>query len=180
MRWNSFGRSALFAALAGAAYLPVLVLVGPLLGFTTAATVYLTALVTCYVAGLSPGRRFGTTFVVGALGLALVAAADSPREFVLILAVILGITRSGLLYPSRSVRTIATEAVLVGGGLAFAVFLRASSPFSTALAIWGFFLVQSFFFLCRDTEGRSQPNAERDPFESAYVRAVDLLDDAGF
>jgi len=180
MRCNSFLRSALFAALAAAAYLPVHVLGEPLLGVSTGRALYLTGLLACYVVGLSPGGRPAAALVVGVLGLALIVGVDSLREVVLSLAVILGILRSGLIYPSRPARAIVTEAFLIGGGLAFACSLLGSSAFSVALAVWGFFLVQSTFFLCSNSERGADSTSGRDPFESAHARAMDLLGEGGF
>jgi hypothetical protein len=177
MRWNTFVRSALFAALAAAAYLPALALMGPLLGHRTAVGLYLVGLTTCYLAGLAPrsARRVGVALLVGTLGLSLVAGGASLETVVLGLAAMLAAARSGLLYRLPPGRALVTEAVLTGGGLCFACFLLGPPALGAMLAIWGFFLVQGLFFLIARRELRATPRAQQDPFESAYACAAELL-----
>jgi hypothetical protein len=45
-----------------------------------------------------------------------------------------------------------------------------------AFAIWGFFLVQSFFFLLGGVAERAATPAGLDPFEVARARAVALME----
>jgi hypothetical protein len=54
--------------------------------------------------------------------------------------------------------------------------LSGTRPFDDALAVWGFFLVQSGFALigARDARPASEP---RDPFEAANARAMAILDE---
>jgi hypothetical protein len=58
-------------------------------------------------------------------------------------------------------------------------FLAAATPFATALAVWGFFLVQSVFFLVGGVQPRREPGPQPDPFEDAHARALALLDGVG-
>jgi hypothetical protein len=77
-----------------------------------------------------------------------------------------------LLLPRRAG---AGELALLLGGLLFARFLAGPSLLSAALALWGFLLMQSFFFLVAG--GRSQATArDGDPFEQAHRRALALLE----
>jgi hypothetical protein len=177
MRWNTFVRSALFAALAAAAYLPALALMGPLLGHRTAVGLCLVGLTTCYLAGLAPrsARHLGGALLVGILGLLLVAGGASLENLVLGLVAMLAAARSGLFYRLPRGRALVTEAVLAGGGLCFAGFLLGPPRLGAMLAIWGFFLVQSLFFLVGGRKLRAAPRAQQDPFESACLRAVELL-----
>lgn len=175
MRWNTFFRSALFAACGAAAYLPAVAVLGPTVDVQTATALYLAALVTCYIAGLvRPGlHRLRAALIVGGLGVALVAGAASLREVVLGLAAVLAVARSACLYKAPPARALLTELALVGGGLCFARFLLAQSVLSGVLAIWGFFLVQAIFFLVRGITPRVDP--QRDPFEAAHRRAMAVL-----
>ena len=62
-----------------------------------------------------------------------------------------------------------------GGGLVFARFLFGPTVTALVLALWGFFLVQSLYFLLG---GKHAPSLARhpDPFQDAYARATALLD----
>ena len=91
-----------------------------------------------------------------------------------------------LLYrdPHASVRDFALrcalEIALIGGGLALATHLFGDGRFPEAWAIWGFFLVQSAFFLSRGRSakrpGDTSAPTEPDPFEAACRRARELLE----
>jgi hypothetical protein len=70
---------------------------------------------------------------------------------------------------------VAIETVLAGGGP-----LRASlgtrSALGMLLPIWGFFLVQSFFFLVGGVDVRRAASVHPDPFEAARARAMEILE----
>jgi hypothetical protein len=182
MRFDSFLRSAAFAALAAAGALPWLVVVGGALGSRMALGLYLVGLTATYLSGLGrPGpSRFATAAGAAALGGTLLAVVHSQAELVLGLGAILAVARGGFLYRARSARAVLTEIVLVGAGLLFARALAGSSGPGVVLAIWGFFLVQSLFFLVGGVEPRPARPGRRDPFDEAYTRAVALLDGAGW
>jgi len=61
MYWNTFARSALFAAVAAAAWLPWVMLASPVVGPWNARALYLVAVAATYVGGLviasTPRRR---------------------------------------------------------------------------------------------------------------------------
>jgi hypothetical protein len=179
MRWNTFVRSAGFAALAALGWLPWALLVAPIAGVWNARALYLVVTAVIYAAGLSPRptRRAAVGTVMAVAGIALVAAVRTTGEVALGLAVLLGITRSVFLYRAAPARALAREVCLLGGGLVFARFLAAATPASTALALWGFLLVQSFFFLAGGgAPARPAMRSRVDPFEEAYHRAVALLE----
>jgi hypothetical protein len=101
----------------------------------------------------------------------------STGELALSLGALIGAVRSGLLYRARPLRAILTEVALALGGLLFARFLLGPSAIAVMLAIWGYFLVQSTFFLIPGTKhGRSRASGP-DPFELAHARALALLDE---
>jgi hypothetical protein len=80
--------------------------------------------------------------------------------------------RSGILYRSRPLRALVLESLLAAGGLVFAGQLAGAS---LALAAWGYFLVQSLFFLVGGIEARPDPGPA-DPFERARAELLALLD----
>ena len=178
MRWNTFGRSAVFAALAGISVLPWLIIAGPLLGMRWALTVYLVALTVTAVTALAPSLRrgLGAGLIVALLASCLALAMPTLSELVLGLAVLFGIARAVFLYRRRPTRAVAVEIALVGGGLLFARFLAGPSLASIVLAVWGFLLVQSFFFLVGGVRPRERAAPQHDPFDAAYECARALLD----
>src|SRR4029453_4263686 len=176
MRCNSFLRSVLFGAVAAAAWPLWLLLAFPTIGWSAAQAVYLIGVTVLYIAALSPSRPRG---FVAALPAPRGAGATGPAgrsipELVIGLAALLGIARSGFLLPTAAGRAVLREAVLLIGGRCFARLLVSTAVPSISLALWGFFLVQSVFFLFADTPRITAP--EIDPFDAAYRRAIALLD----
>jgi len=178
MRWNSFGRSVAFAAVGAAGVIPWVVLARPLVGADAALAGYLVLVTAGYLAGLAPQRgQSVAAFVVAALvGCGLAAVARSWTELTLGLAAVLATGRSGFLYRAPVARAAVIEAIVVGTGLLFARFLAGPSPRALMLALWGFLLVQSVFFLVGGMRIRAASGARRDPFAEAYGRAVALLE----
>jgi hypothetical protein len=58
----------------------------------------------------------------------------------------------------------------------FARFLAAAFLFSTPLAVWGFFLVQSTFSLIGVPKERRSAGGHPDAFDEAYARATALIE----
>ena len=181
MRWNGFGRSILFAVLVAVASLVWCVIARPVLGPAATISTVLIAAVATYLTGLVPEtRRRVATFVVAAVAGSVAAAVSrSGTELVIALAVILAVGRSGVLFRASGARAIVIEAALVVGGLLFARFLAGPLPNGLALSLWGFFLVQSLYFLIGGVRIRGRFAARRDPFEEALARANGLLGRTG-
>jgi hypothetical protein len=179
MRWNGSTRSALFAAAAGAGVIIWLLAAGPVLGGRRALAVALALLPAIYLGGLAPrgAARLRVTAAAAVLGGVVGLAGATLAERALALGVLLGALRSGVVYRLQPGRAALAEVVLVGGGLLFARFLAGPSAFAIGLAVWGFFLVQSAFFLIGGTRERSR--AERDPFDDALRQAAAILDGDG-
>jgi hypothetical protein len=177
-RWTSFAGSAGFAALAAAGWLPWLVTVGAVVGPRRALAVYLVGATAVYLAVLAPAgaRRLGVALGAALVGGVLAMVARAPGELALGLGVILGVARSAFLYRARPARAVVMELALVGGGLLFARALVGPPALSVMLALWGFFLVQSCFFLVGGVGPRPADGARRDPFDEAYARAMRLMD----
>ena len=178
MGWNTFGRSAACAAAAGSGVVPWLLVAAPLLGGHRAIAFYLVAVTAAYVTAIAPSLRrgLGAGVVVGMVGAGLAALAHTLPELTLGLGMLLALARSGFLYRARPGRAVALEVGLIGSGLLFARFLAGNSPFSVILAVWGFLLVQSVFFLVGGVGTREPGAARRDPFDAAHDRATALLD----
>jgi hypothetical protein len=170
MRWDSFGRSAAFAACAALGWIPWLVLGGP-------RALYLVAVTSAYVAGLggSIARRLPAAILTAIAGGALLLTGDAAVLCVG-LAVALAVARSAFLYRAAAARAVVVETALAGGGLVFARLLGARSPLGMVLAIWGFFLVQSFFFILAGVRVRETATGHPDAFEAAHARAMEVLE----
>ena len=178
MRWNGFARSLLFAALAAAAF-PIFALVAdPVLGWAPALSLYLVGIAAVYAAGLAPRRSRAVVAagIASALGGGVLLLAPSVGTVAVGAALIVGVCRSGVLYRSRRARALVMETCLLAGGLGLGRFLAGPDTAQVAFAIWGFFLVQSFFFLLGGVAERSEQSAGLDPFEVARARALALME----
>jgi hypothetical protein len=178
MRYDSFVRGVLFAALAAIFWLPCALLLGPLVGLWNALSLYLVTVTCLYAAEIVPpgAPRFRVAALTGVAALAIAVIASRSSELTLGLAAILGIARSGFLYRGAPVRALFTEMVLLGGGLLFARFLGGPGLLSASFALWGFFLVQSFFFLFGGVGARGPQTRPSDRFDEAHRRAIALLE----
>lgn len=181
MRWNDFGRSLVFGAVAAAACVPFAILVTPILGWSDALAAYALVCAATYVAGLGATRRqgFAAAGVVLGVGGALAWIAPTPRDAIFAAALTLGLCRSGLLYRARFARSLLLEAFLLCVGLGAAAQVLGGSTFSAVLAVWIFFVIQSVFFLVGGVSSRKEHTATADPFEAARLRTLELLDPDG-
>jgi len=183
---RGFLRGIAFAALAAVGALPWLLVARPFLGSATALDLYLVAVTAAYLGDFvaERPRRAAVFLIAGLAGIALAILTRNRIELVTGLGVLVAIIRSGFLrsgflhsgflHRSPAARAVVTEAILVGAGLAFARHLGGPSLAGVVLAIWGFFLVQSFYPLVGGIRVRSRA-ADRDPFEEAHARALAIL-----
>ena len=178
IRWNTFPAGLVFAAIAAGGVLPWLLVVKPIAGAYAAIALYLVALLAGYVGLISPerSRGFVAALVTLAAGIGVAAVARSVTELALGLGVVLAVARSGFLYGRSPGRAVVLETFLVAGGLLFARFLAGHSALAIVLSVWGFFLVQSFYFLGGEPKRREVSGGHPDAFENAYGRALALLD----
>lgn len=176
MRWNGFAGSLVFAAVAAAALLLVQPLLASLIGTHDALRLFAVGSVALYVAGLAPSWRRGFVAAVAAsgLGVVLLVLPFGVPCTVAGAAAILAFCRSGILYRAAPLRAIVAEAVLLAAGLALADFLASGGVVSFALATWGYFLVQSVFFLIGGVAIRREPGPS-DPFDRARAELLALL-----
>lgn len=185
IRCSSFASCAVFAAVVAAAWLAWALLAAPIVGLWNAFALYVVAATAVSVAALSStggrlslSRRVTAALATGVVAALLALCARTATELCVALAVVFGVARSAFLYRAAPARAVATELVLLVGGLSFARFLAGSSLLSSALALWGFLLVQSFFFLVPGIRPRAAA-LRSDPFEEAHRRAVALLERNG-
>lgn len=176
--WNGFGRSLGFAAVAGAGTSLLLVLVPPTQAGYVLLRAYLVGCAVVYAAGLATRSRD-----------ALVAAAAGATLGVLLLLLPVGLAgtalggtailawlRSGILYRARPLRALTCELLLGLTGLALAGFLKGAGVpvMGLGLAVWGYFLVQSVFFLIGGVTPRPV-DGPLDPFDRARADLLALL-----
>ncbi len=172
MRLGTFSGSLLFAVLSGLASTAYLVTGNPSgVGAIGLAVLYLVAI----APSSSRALRIGT--LAGVLGLALGLLAPSAEASVVGAAFLVGVLRSGFVYRSRPWRGLAIETLLLSGGFVLATILNGYGPLDTALAVWGFFLVQSLYFLIGGVEHRAATPDGIDPFVKAREEALRLIDD---
>jgi hypothetical protein len=178
LRWDGFGRSLAFAALA-AAGLPVAVtFAGVLFGGGGAARLYVLTAACLYVTGLCAdrGRRVAAFACAAFAALILALLPLDLRATAVGAAAVVALVRGVLVAGSRSVRTLVIEVALGAAGLAVAAWFARGGLLALCLAIWGYFLVQSGYFLI-GARGVSAGSPEQDPFDRARARLLRLLED---
>jgi len=176
MRWNGFRGTLVFGAVAAAALLAFVPLAAPVLGPRGALRCFAVGIGALYLFGLGGSwrRGFVAAGAAGGLGLVLLALPLGVTATTLGSAIGIALCRSGILYRSRPLRACSVEVLLGLGGLGLAGFLAGSGLASLALAVWGYFLVQSVFFLVGGIGARREP-APGDPFDRAAAGIEALL-----
>ncbi len=185
--WNRFGVSVLFAALVAASY-PIYAGFAQLpLGNGLAFAIYSLTTAAIYLLGIAvhPAAGVGAAIATFGIGVFAVLGGASASELALLTGLLIGVFRSGLLHPGRRAgacrfgRHFAREFLLIGAGLALALYLAQGALHPEAYGLWGFYLVQSGFFLlggeaaaCRD---ESSPRVRHDAFTQAVNRAREVL-----
>ena len=175
---GKFSSSLIFAAVAGLAAVPYLLVALPTFGLVRTFSIGAVLLVAAYIVVASPslvrGLRSGALTL--ALGVGLYALA--PGVVVLFAsAILLGVVRSGLLYRAKIGRAFAIEAMLFLLATSVAQLLAGSTVQSYGLAVWGFFLVESTFFLFEGARSRAESGSAEDPFERARREATRLMEE---
>lgn len=174
MRARRFGQSLLFALLAALGSIPWTLATGSAVGRGRAEALYWLALAVLHLVWIAPGWPCKLRTGVLACG-AAAALTVVPAPAFLGAAILVAVGRSGLLYRAKPARAVATEALLVGGGLAFAGWLAGPSLLDQAFSVWGFYLLQSLFFLLGGVAERRE-EAQTDPFDDALRRATAVLE----
>lgn len=175
MRWDGFGGTLLFGALAAAS-----VLVAAALGLSGGLFALQLLVIAClYAVGLAVPNARGARVALPAALLAggLWLVTSSVLQAALGAALLVAVVRSVLVYRAPRLRALVAEVVLLGGGLALARGLLGPTPGSWALAVWGFFLVQSVYFWLPGLAEAVPARAPEDAFVQARRRLLRLLED---
>jgi hypothetical protein len=176
MARRDFGRALLFAALAAALTVPALMLGAFAWGYEGSLAGYLLALTPISLFVAAPDLRSGmrVMLLAGVIALILLCSVTRVETAVLGAILILAIGRGLLSGPRPLARVLAVE--LAFGALAFAAFAAFHDRhlIGDALAVWGFWLVQSGFALF------THPSAQReapvvDAFDAARTAAERLM-----
>ena len=175
---RGFARTLVFGALAALGVPAAWLLLAPVLGSSLLLSLYWTGLAIAYPAWIAGSLRRG--LAAGALAgfgaLVLLAFLPGPPVAALGTALLIAAVRSGFLYRAPQPRLLVLEALLLVGGLGVANALASPGVLGEALAVWGYFLVQSLYFLV----ARPRPRAATpggDPFERASERLERLLNE---
>jgi hypothetical protein len=173
-----FLRSLIFAAVVALGGVTWVVVVSPLVGRSDAAAAAFLAAAVLYLAWIATSLRRAVLAAVGGGSLALLVLlfGASPSEVAAGGAVLLAVLRSAFLYRSPPLRALAVEVALLTAGALVGQWLYAPSPLGAGLALWGFFLVQSLFFLMWH-RGEDEAGA-LDRFDEARLRALELMEEA--
>lgn len=166
---SAFGRSLLFAVLAGLGTAPFLLAAGPLVGAGNGLVLYGWLGVLGYLGWTAPDLRRG--FVAMALAaalaplLALATWGGGIWAGLAAAAMLLATARGVVLGTLPPGRALAAEAILAGGGLLLARLLAGDGLLGATLGVWTFFLVQCLFPLIGG--GQRPAEGDIDPFERA-------------
>jgi hypothetical protein len=173
---SGFGRTLVYGAVASAA-LPLAVLaLGPTLGLDRALGLYAVLATAGYLAALSRGARQRVAVSCGALaaGLLAFAASGSSAELFALLGVGVALARGGLLVRRSAPRAVAIEGAVLAASLLAARWLASPGLLGSAVALWGWFVVQSFAFLPAGVRA-GRAGTDGDPFEVARRHLEELL-----
>ena len=176
MRWNHFGGSLFFAALAALGFPAARLILDPVFGPFYGTDIYLLATAALYAVSIAPTLRRGVAggAFVALLGVGAMLAGSRTSELVLALVAGIAVARSVLLYRVRITRGLAIEVALSLGGLMLASWFAAPGMLGGSLALWGFFLAQSLYFPLSAATPRRRARAG-DAFEEARARLRALL-----
>ena len=177
MTVRSFGGTLAFGVAAGLGFPGFAVLSSSVLGTHTALWLWIALGAIAYSALLGhdwPGRVTGA-FVAALFVVPTALLTSGIAGIAMGAALAVAIARSRLCGAGQVPRTVAVEAVLAALGFAFVAALGGPGWFPISLAIWGWFLVQSLYFLLG---GRSAPapTGEIDPFDLAHDQARRILE----
>lgn len=178
IRIDKFVRSLVFAALAGLATVPYLLFAMPVVGPLRAMAMGSVLAVAVYVAAVSPNAQRALRYAVAALVLGGGLMLLAPPIVVLFgSAMVLGLLRSGVVYRAKIGRAFLLETVVFLVAVGTARLLAGATVLSYGLAVWGFFLVQSAFFLFAGMHPRREATSDEDPFERARREATRLMEE---
>lgn len=173
---SSFARGLVFAFCAGVATIPWLLASVQWLGFDAAALLYWAGALVLYPLFIAPSLRRGIAGSILSAVLVFAPLVTFPDldAMVVLGPLLIGIVRSGILYPRPLSRALLFEAVCGLAALVLAALVYERDPWSTACAVWSFYLVQSVFPLTLSNVKVPCPPPV-DPFEAAKANAESVL-----
>lgn len=127
---------------------------------------------------VSAGSRRARAFVPFAAllaGLAVLSLSPGLVALAVALTLVVSVARSGFLHRQAPGRALLLEAFCGSASLLLAWALYQPTVFGAALSLWGWFLVQSCFYLLVARVARRKPAADVDPFDVARGRLLELL-----
>lgn len=165
-----------FALVAALGAIPWWLVVGSWLGDAAAVSSYWLILVVAQPVFVSTRLRRGLVAACVAAALTLIAAlfAPAPESAALVVPVVLGVVRSGILYPRPLARALWLEVAFTVAGVFPALWFYDDSAFGLAFASWAYWLVQAAFALTSDGGRQEAPRV--DPFTSAHTAAIQVLE----
>ena len=176
MTVRSFGGTLSFGVAAGLGFPGFAVLSSPALATQTALWLWIALGAIAYSALLGHDwrERISGAFLAALFVIPAALLTSGIAGIAMGAALAVAIARSRLLGASQLPRTIALESVLAGLGFAFVAALGGPGWLPISLAIWGWFLVQSLYFLVGG--GAPAPSGEIDPFDLAHDQARRILE----
>ncbi|MGI9430930.1 MAG: hypothetical protein ACR2PQ_01880 [Myxococcota bacterium] len=178
MNVRSFGGTLLFGIAAGVGFPGFSLLTAPLLGAAGAfqAWVALGAIAYAALLGIGWRERIVGAFTATAFVVPAALLAEGIVGLVAGAALAVAVARSYLLGTDRIARTVVIEAALAAFGFAFVRSLGGAGLFPIALAIWGWFLVQSLYFLIGGGLPQPARSGDVDAFDLAHERANAIME----
>lgn len=173
---SRFWQSLIFAVLAGAASFGFVTFSAWWLGYAHSAGLFAVGSVLAYpwFAGTTARRNLSASALAAALAAPVALLIRDGGTLLALTPVVLGIVRSGVLYPRPLPRALAYELsfALISVGAAWSVY--EPSLLGVPCAIWTFWLAQSAFTLMPSSVREEPGNV--DPFERAHRQALTLLE----
>lgn len=153
----------------------------PWFGRASALSLYVVAGAGLYAVSLGSGlrERLRAGGLAALLLGPLLVLAPGPAAVAMGAGLVLAIVRSHLLRSGPPGRSLAIEATLGLGALAFVRAIAGPSILEVSLALWGYFLVQSIFFAIGGVTSRGARAGTIDAFDLARERAEALLREDG-
>ena len=178
MRLGNLAGNLMFGAIAGLATVAYSLVGPPLLGFSSAWLWWCLFLTVSHLVAIAPSLARGVRIgmLAGAIGIGIHMFAPGNAAAMLGMMMLLGLMRSGFLFPRRLARALAVELGLGAAAGLLAAALAGPSSLSLGIAVWGFFLVQSLFFVIGGFEIRRLSFSE-DAFEKARREAMTVMED---
>lgn len=173
---SRFWQSLIFAVLTGAASFGFVAFFAWCFGYAHSAGLFALGSVLAYpwFAGTTARKNLTASALSAALAAPIALVIRDGGTLLALTPVVLGIVRSGVLYPRPLPRALMYELAFAMVSVATAWTFYEPSLVGVPCAIWTFWLVQSAFTLMPSSV-RNEP-ANVDPFERAHRQAVSVME----